>query len=171
MDYPVTWPQFFTASMHKRLHLLKLNAYKEIIISSLQFLTYSERIELNAFAIMSNHVHFIWQPMKHYSLSQIQSSFMRHTAKQILNKLYRENSEFLDKLKVNKYDRKFQVWKRQPLSIELFNSKVFMQKLEYIHNNPVSAQIVALPESYKYSSARYYETGEDEFNILTHYSG
>ena len=30
------------------------------------------------------------------------------------------------------------------------------QKLEYTHNNPVKAEIVDLPEEYRYSSARDY---------------
>ena len=96
---------------------------------------------------------------------------MRHTAKQILNKLEAENPIMKESLKVNKFDRNYQVWKREPLSIELFNEKTFLQKLEYIHNNPVVAKLVALPEDYRYSSAKFYETGFDEFNMITHYTG
>jgi hypothetical protein len=48
-----------------------------------------------------------------------------------------------------------------------------MQKLGYIHDNPLQQkwQLADLPENYKYSSARFYETGEDEFRLLTHYGG
>ena len=34
-------------------------------------------------------------------------------------------------------DRKYQFWQRNSLSIDLWTDYVFMQKLEYIHNNPV----------------------------------
>ena len=81
------------------------------------------------------------------------------------------NPKMKETLKVNKYDRDYQVWKREPLSIELFSEKTFLQKLEYIPYNPVVAKLVALPEDYTYSSARFYETGLDEFNIITHYTG
>ena len=47
--------------------------------------------------------------------------------------------------------------------------EVFKQKMEYIHYNPVEASLCSLPEEYKYSSAKYYETGVDEFNMLTHW--
>lgn len=33
---------------------------------------------------------------------------------------------------------------------------MFMQKVNYIHNNPVEEGLVANPEDYKYSSARYW---------------
>lgn len=50
----------------------------------------------------------------------------------------------------------FQLWQQDNHPIELFNSKVIHQKLDYIHNNPVKAGIVDKPEDYLYSSARNY---------------
>jgi hypothetical protein len=41
--------------------------------------------------------------------------------------------------------------------------------MEYIHYNPVAAGLCAYPEDYKYSSAKFYETGVDEFEFLTHW--
>jgi len=48
-----------------------------------------------------------------------------------------------------------------------------MQKLDYIHNNPLQEkwQMSDFPENYKYSSARFYLTAEDEFKLLDHYNG
>ena len=42
------------------------------------------------------------------------------------------------------------------------------QKLDYIHNNPVEAGFVDVPESYLYSSARDYagEKGLLEINLI-----
>ena len=51
------------------------------------------------------------------------------------------------------------------------SEKVFLQKLEYIHYNPVKADICNYPEDYHFSSALFYENGIDHFNILTHYMG
>ena len=126
---------------------------------------------MNAFVLMSNHVHIIWQPLQEYTLTQIQSSFMTQTAKVIKKKLALENPEVLEQLRVNKYDRTYQIWKREPLSVELFTEKAFLQKLEYIHENPVNAGLVNFAEEYKYSSAKFYNDGTDEFNMITHYSG
>ena len=171
MDYPTIWPQFFTSTIQNWKHLLKDDEYKDIIINCLQFLTREKRITLNAFTIMSNHVHIIWQPLQHYTLTQIQTSFSTQTSREIIKKLKEKNPGQFDSLKVNKYDRAYQVWKREPLSIELFTEKIFQQKLEYIHQNAVVAGLVILPEMYKYSSAKFYEMGIDDFNMLTHYMG
>jgi putative transposase len=47
----------------------------------------------------------------------------------------------------------------------------FEQKLSYIHLNPLQEKwnLATMPENYRWSSARFYMTGEDELGILTHY--
>ena len=122
---------------------------------------------LNAFVIMSNHIHFIWQPMFGFTPSGIQASFMKYTAQQLKGSLIKNDDAFLAEFKVNKYDRDYQIWKREPLSIELRTSEVFNQKLEYIHYNPVKAGLCNYPEEYYYSSANFYHTGVDSFGMLT----
>ena len=144
--YPTEWPQYFTATIRNWLPLLATDKYKNIITDSLHFMVVDKRIELNAFVVMDNHIHLIWQPLPGQSLSSIQLSFMKFTAQQIKFALAIDNPDLLGQCKVNKSDREYQIWKRKPLSIELSSQKVFMQKLEYIHYNPVAAGICIYPE-------------------------
>ena len=150
---------------------LQDDQYKNIIIESLQFLVSEKRIELNAFVIMHNHIHLIWQAMNDFTPSAIQASFMKYTAQQIKRSLIKNDPAMLASFKVNKYDRDYQIWKREPLSIELITESMFIQKLEYIHYNPVTAGLCKVPEEYYYSSAKFYFDGTDNFEMLTHYSG
>ena len=120
---------------------------------------------------MSNHIHLIWQALNGFTPSDIQSSFMKFTANKLKQKLIVEDPIQLEQYRVNKYDRKYQIWKREPLGIELFTPATFQQKLNYIHENPVRAGLCKFAEDYRYSSARFYETGVDEFGILSHWSG
>jgi putative transposase len=85
--------------------------------------------------------------------------------------LQKTDEFLLANFKVNKYDKEYQFWKREPLNVELISPAVFAQKLEYIHFNPVRAGICKYPEEYRYSSALFYHTGKDDFNMLTHYAG
>ena len=105
-----------------------------------------------------------------FTPSDIQASFMRYTARQLKQSLIQNNKTELEEFKVNKYDRIYQIWKREPLSIELLTPAVFDQKLEYIHDNPVRACLCINPEYYHYSSARFYYCGTDSFGMLIHYS-
>ena len=170
-SYPEYWPQYFTATVHEWKHLLIDDDHKNIVTSSFEFLVNKKRIALNAFVIMSNHLHLIWQPLFGFTPFDIQASFMKFTAYQLKNSMLKNNASFLEEFKVNKYDREYPIWKREPLSIELRSPGVFEQKLNYIHNNPVRAGLCVNPEDYYYSSAKSYHDGTDNFGILTHYSG
>ena len=83
----------------------------------------------------------------------------------------KDDLQMLEKFKVDLSDRKYQFWKRQALSIELFTPKVFEQKIDYIHYNPVTAGICKFPEDYYFSSAKFYHDGTRSFDMLTHYMG
>jgi hypothetical protein len=95
---------------------------------------------------------------------------MKYTAQQLKRSLIKNDMQALANFKVTKYDREYQIWKREPLSIELISGDLFKQKLEYIHYNPVKAGLCENPEDY-YSSARFYHDGLDAFKMLTHFTG
>ena len=170
-EYLIYAADYFTATIYEWKPALAKDAYKDIIIESLQFLVDKKRIELNAFVIMNNRIHLIWQALQNFAPSQIQASFMKFTAQQLKRSFIKNDIELLSSLKVNKYDREYQIWKREPLSIELLNRAMFSQKLEYIHYNPVRVGLCLLPKDYHYSSARFYHDGSNNFNMLTHFSG
>ncbi len=170
-NYPEYWPQFYTATILEWQQLLSDDKHKDIIVDSLKFLVTEKRIELNAFVIMPNHIHLIWQPMFGFTPRDIQASFMKYTAQQLKRSITKNNIKALTSFKVNKHDREYQIWKREPLGIELISPAVFDQKLDYIHYNPVHAGLCINPEAYYYSSARFYFDGTDDFGMLTHCSG
>jgi putative transposase len=163
------YPQFFTASIKGRYKLLNHDKYKDIIISSLRFLVEDKRIKLYAFAIMSDHIHLIWQMQPLIHPQHVQRDFLKYTAQQIKLDLQKNNPGALSHFEADANDRTYQFWKRRSLSIELRTDKVYQQKLDYIHWNPVKAGICKLPEEYSYSSALFYHTGIDNWGFLTHH--
>lgn len=169
MKYPVYWPQFFTATILEWKHLLRQDKYKELIVESLRFLVTENRIRLFAFVLMSNHIHLIWQPLEENTPEKIQHSLLSYTAHRIQKDMAQNHPLVLPYFKIKAKDRSCQFWERNSLSIELFTEIVFTQKLDYIHYNPVEAGLCKLPEEYYYSSARFYEYGTDDFEMLTHY--
>jgi putative transposase len=170
-EYTIHAAQYFTATIYEWRNVLSEDNHKDIIIDSLQFLVNEKRIELNAFVIMNNHIHLIWQALPGFTASSVQASFMKYTAQQIKRSLIKNKPDMPDTFKVNKYDREYQIWKREPLSIELLNESMLKQKLEYIHYNPVRAGLCNVAEDYYYSSARFYYDGTNSFGMLKHYSG
>ncbi len=118
---------------------------------------------------MSNHIHLIWQIQEGYEKEDVQRDFLKFTSQTIKRDLQKNHKEVLEKFYVGAKDRKYQIWERNPLSVDLWTKEVFLQKMEYIHYNPVAAGLCTHPEDYKYSSAKFYETGVDEFSFVKHW--
>jgi putative transposase len=165
-------PQFFTATILEWKHLLKSDKFKDIIINSLLFLKNEGSIKVYGFVIMPNHIHLIWQIQDGFIKEKIQLRFLKFTGQQIKFELAKISPDKLIAHEVNAKDRKYQIWERNSLSIDLWSPAVITQKLDYIHNNPMQEKwkLAQYPEDYKYSSAKFYETGIDEFELLTHYN-
>jgi putative transposase len=80
--YPQNWPQFYTATIEGWKHLLKDHKYKSAIIDSLKYLKSQGLIKINAFVIMDNHIHLIWQAMYGHDLKENQTAFKKFTSQQ-----------------------------------------------------------------------------------------
>ena len=52
------------------------------------------------------------------------------------------NPELLKEFEVFASDRKYQFWERNTLSIDIYSRNTFIQKLNYIHRNPVHDQCI-----------------------------
>lgn len=172
--YPHQHPtEFFTATNLNWLPVLQNDIHKQIVIEALQHRVKSQQLTVNAFVIMPNHFHAIWQIQDGIDKADFMRDFMKFTARSIIKFMLMNDDPLLASLKVQAGDRKQQVWERNSLAIELFTEAVFLQKLDYIHNNPLQPKwnLCTCPEDYYYSSARFYESGgtENDFGILTHF--
>ncbi len=76
----------------------------------------------------------------------------------------------LELFKVNLVNKGHSFWQRDSLPIEIYSTNVIFQKLEYLHANPCRGKWMLAngPDDYTYSSFRFYETGKDQFGILSH---
>ncbi len=117
---------------------------------------------------MPNHIHIVWQMQAGIRRENVQRDFLKFTSQRIKDRLKLNEPDLLSQLLVNAKDREYQLWERNPLSVDLWSEKVMMQKIRYIHENPVRAGLCSFPIEYKYSSALFYHTGIDNWGFLTH---
>ncbi|NTS39822.1 transposase [Flavisolibacter sp. BT320] len=162
------YPHFFTATCLEWNKLLAPDKYKNILIDSLRFLVKDERVMVYGFVIMPNHIHVVWHLKAGRKRPEVQRDFLKFTAQRIKEDLAKLHPAVLQQFRVEAKDRQYQFWERNPLSVELWTEKVVLQKLTYIHLNPVRAGLCRWPEEYKYSSALFYHTGIDNWGFLTH---
>ena len=172
MAYHQHHVEFYTATILEWLPVLQNDLHKQILIEAIRHRVDNGELTVYGFVIMPNHFHIIWRISDSIHKADFQRDFMKFTARSMLKFMLMHDDNLVHSLKVKAADRKYQVWERNSLSIELFTEPVFMQKLNYIHNNPLQPKwsLCSLPENYFYSSAKFYETGgENDFGILTHF--
>jgi putative transposase len=162
---------FYTDTICDFKHLLKNDDLKMIIINSWQYLTANQIVEIFGYVIMPNHIHVLWSNLNINPKESPAGSFTKFTAHAFKKYLLEHQPLLLDQYESAKKDRGYQFWKRDPLAIPMDNEKIFLQKLDYIHANPIVAKwkLASTSTDYRWSSARFYETGDDEFGILKHY--
>ncbi|WP_207632644.1 transposase [Foetidibacter luteolus] len=159
---------FWTATINKWQQLLISDVYKNVIIQSLQFLSDKQKVDVFAFVIMPNHLHFIWRVNELNGKESPHASLLKFTAHTYKKMLLQHNPTGLSSYAINAPNKQYEFWQRDSLAISLFNKEIAVQKLNYLHNNPVSGKwrLAKYPYEYQYSSARYYETGEKTFPFL-----
>lgn len=138
--------------------------YRDIILGSFNYCRLNKGMELNAYVIMTNHIHVIMSS-KNGKLSDLVRDFKKHTSKKILASIKsipeESRKEWLKMIfeyhaKFNKRVREVQFWTHENHAVELITNEMLESRLDYIHNNPVTAGWVECPEHYLNSSARNY---------------
>ena len=167
-------PYFVTFSVVRWIDVFTRREYKDILVDSLKYCIENKGLELYAWVIMSNHVHLIIGT-KDQPMQDILRDIKRHTSKMLL-KAISENAQesrrgwllwfFEREGRQNPNNETYQFWQQGNHPIELWSNIVIDQKLDYIHNNPVTAGWVDEPEHYLYSSARDYADGKGLIDIL-----
>jgi len=118
---------------------------------------------------MSNHVH-LGVSAKNNDLSDILRDFKKFTSKEIIKAIAKNEHEsrkdwmlaiFKEQGAKNSRNTNYQFWRQDNQPKECYSSEFTVQKLNYIHNNPVEAGIVDKAEEYLYSSARDYHYGKN----------
>jgi len=153
------------------LDIFTRKRYRDIVIESLAFCQLQKGLKIHAWVIMSNHIHCILSS-ENGTLSNTIRDFKRHTSKQIIESIQYENEsrrewllhQFKYFASLHKRNSLFQVWTHENHPIEL-HGKMFEQRLDYIHDNPVKAGLVWNAEDYMYSSAIDYAGGKGLLEI------
>ncbi len=157
-------PYFVTYSVINWIDVFTRNIYKNVMLDSWNYCMKNKGLRIHAWVIMTNHTHMIISSEQE-ELSNIMrdmKSFTSTSLKKAITKNPRESRKkwMLKMMKEagsnNNNNKGFQFWQQNNHPLILNTNKLFEQKLNYIHNNPVKAGIVDKPEDYLYSSARDY---------------
>ena len=140
-----------------------------LVLDSLRFLQKDRQVVLYAYVIMEHHLHLVASSPE---LRSTVKEFKSFTARKIID--YVQDRGFvglLEKLhdakEAHKTKSVYQVWQEGSHPQEIYGEKMLIQKIEYIHNNPVRRGYVDEARHWRYSSARNDEGMEGLLEVRT----
>ncbi len=148
---------FITAVAKDRLPVFQTEAIKQITGKALDEARTSCGFLLFAYVFMPDHLHLLTDaPRKPSEVLQYIKGII---SRRVIGYLKERNQEkSLAKLQHVDWKRnhRFSLWQHESDIFSVFSESVFMQKVNYIHQNPVKAGLVEWAEEYLYSSVRWW---------------
>jgi putative transposase len=141
------------------------------IVEPLDYCRKNKGMEIYGYCIMPSHVHLIFRS-ENGDPSGVIRDFKGFTSRKMLKVIEENPQESRKEWMLWMFERagkknsnvKFRQFWQQNKPIEIWSFKVFEQKLNYIHNNPLETGFVTNPLDWKYSSARNY--GDNDQTVL-----
>jgi putative transposase len=157
---------FLTFTICGWIDLFTRKVYKDIVVDAFKHTQRNNQLLLNAYVIMSNHIHSIARAndRQRKGLSDIVRDFKKYTHHAMLKEIQSEKEsrkqwmlhQFKYYGRTNPRNESMQIWTNDNHPEECFGETFTRTKLNYLHQNPVRAGIVENQEDYLYSSAANY---------------
>lgn len=143
--------------------------YFSVVTESLDYCRKNKGMEIYGYCIMPSHVHLIFRSSE-ADPSGLIRDFKGFTSRKLLKTIEENPQESRKEWMLWMFERAGtknsnvahrQFWQQHNNPIEIWSLKVFEQKLNYMHNNPVESGFVTDPIDWKYSSARNYGNNDN----------
>jgi putative transposase len=133
---------FLTFSCYKRRPNFRTIESRTIFESALERVRQHYKLCVYGYVVMPEHVHLLISEPERSTLAQAMKSLKQGVARRLA--LRAEDS----------------FWQARYYDFNVWSERKFVEKLRYIHRNPVERGLIARPEDWAWSSFRHYLNGE-----------
>ena len=130
---------FVTFCCYHRRSLLITDASRRIFEAALERVRHSYRLSVYGYVIMPEHVHLLLSEPQQDTLADALKSLKQGVARRLIDADH--------------------FWQKRYYDFNIRSYPQFVEKLRYIHRNPVKAGLCERPEDWQWSSFRHYATG------------
>jgi len=134
---------FITFSCYHRAPLLETAYARDTFVTTLEKVRSWYGFYVTGFVVMPEHAHLLLSEPERGTLAVVLQML-----KQIVSQKLNEQATA-------------PLWQPRYYDFNVCREKKLMQKLDYMHRNPVRRGLVTRPEDWRWSSARHYATGEE----------
>jgi putative transposase len=133
---------FITFSCYRRQRLLDFPASKQIFVRQLEVVRRTYQLRVYGFVVMPEHVHLLLSEPGISTLAQVLKALKQGVSR----RLAPEGSR---------------LWQARYYDMNVHSENKRIEKLRYIHRNPVKRGLCASPGDWRWSSFLHYATGSN----------
>jgi putative transposase len=137
---------FVTFSCYHREPYLDPAQHKDLFLSVLERVRERYRFSIFGYVVMPEHVHLLLGKPETKDVSVVMQVLKQTTSRKVLAARPDNSLESL--------------WQRRFYDFNVRTEHKRVEKLRYLHQNPVARGLVEKPEDWQWSSFRYYALGE-----------
>jgi REP-associated tyrosine transposase len=162
---------YITVVTKDRLPVFRTDEMKRVLCDALCEARDSARLLLFAYVIMIDHLHLLTS--RPSTTSEALRVLKGISARRLINYL-KDNDHHSSLAKLQHQDRernyRYSLWQTEKNVLPIFSEGMFMEKVNYIHQNPVRSGLAPSVLDYRWSSARIWRgcPHEDEPLMMDH---
>ena len=158
---------FLTLTVVRWIDIFSRREFKDLLVDSLTYCIKEKGLNVYSWVIMSNHLHLIASCRSPHTMSDFLRDFKKYTSKAVIRHMFEINESrklwmldhFHFEAKRSKRATFYKIWQDGNHAINLREYGIdIMDKVQYVHDNPVRAGLVREASDYVYSSAVDYES-------------
>jgi putative transposase len=157
--YGAGYSHFITTSCYQRRPLLGTPHSRDLFLDVLEQIRQRHRFVVVGYVVMPEHIHLLVSEPEHGNPSLALAALKQTFAHRLLRELRAKTGAQTDSL-WNTPVVVGHVWQRRFYDFVVFTEKKRVEKLRYMHRNPVQRGLVLEPEQWLWSSFRHYANGE-----------
>ena len=175
-----SYAHFVTSRTYENRPYFKNEEFSNILLKEIRFYSEKYGFIVMGYVVMPNHVHLLlwWDKEERPTLtvSKIMQGIKAGTAMRIIRLLKRRGLERGDGLervlqatqskeagsKSHKRNLRYRLWQLGFYDFNIHSEEKLLEKLNYMHANPVKAGLVLSPCDYKWSSYKKYFKGKND---------
>jgi putative transposase len=155
---------FVTFSCYHRRPLLTTDSARRTFELALERVRHTSRLHVYGYVIMPEHVHLLLSEPDRGLLADALKSLKQGVSRRLLGAPFKPSFGLSGDFKVSRDDDVSEnspqhFWQKRYYDFNVRDYAQFLEKLRYIHRNPVKRGLCEHPEDWEWSSFRQYATG------------
>jgi putative transposase len=151
---------FITCSCYRRHALLGTARKRDVFLKILNEVRGGYQFWLIGYVVMPEHIHLLISEPKRGTPSTVMQVLKQRVARALLAPRRKRNAKQLRLWKEETGESPQSFWQRRFYDFNVWSKKKRIEKLNYMHMNPVKRGLVADPKLWEWSSYRFYQYGE-----------